>query len=157
MVSHNMDFTKKVAEVELVYKSDLQLTDRPKIKSSIDAYEIFYESWDMNKIEMQEQFSIMLLDNANTCLCVSTIATGSINSCMVDLRLAFAAALKARATSMILAHNHPSGNTTFSDNDKWLTRKFAEAGKILDIKILDHILITNSRHASLADEGLMPS
>lgn len=155
MASHNMDFTKKVAEVEISYKSKVPASDRPKIASSIDAYEIFYESWDMNKIEMQEQVSMMMLDNSNRCIGITKLATGGITGCLVDLRLAFVTALKARATGIILAHNHPSGNTSFSDADKTLTKKFAKAGELLDIKLLDHITITHNKHASMADQGIL--
>lgn len=150
------DFTK-VTEVQLVYHSKQKLEDRPVIKSSLDAYELLFNTWDDGKLELQEQFKIVLLDRKNSVLGVSTIAWGGISECAVDLRLAFATALKARATGMILAHNHPSGNKTFSDSDKSLTRKFAEAGKVLDISILDHIVLTRNTYSSMSDDGYMPT
>lgn len=156
MTTHQMDNLYKVTEVQLVYRNKLKVSDRPRIKSSLDAFELLSEAWDYDKIELQEEFKVLLLDRKNSCLGVSQVSTGGITACMVDLRLVFAAALKARATGLILAHNHPSGNTTFSDNDKDLTKKFAEAGQVLDISILDHVVLTAEGYVSMADEGLMP-
>ncbi|WP_412476615.1 JAB domain-containing protein [Flavobacterium sp. TBRC 19031] len=147
----------KVAEVELIYKNRVKASERVQITSSLDAYEILINNWDKGKLELQEQFKIVLLDRKNSVLGISTIAWGGISECAVDLRLAFATALKARATAMILAHNHPSGNTAFSDSDKSMTRKFAEAGKVLDISILDHIVVTNDGYSSMSDNGYMPA
>jgi DNA repair protein RadC len=82
---HNMDFTLKVTEVELIYRNRLKLSERPHINGSLSAWEIFLENWDMNKIELQEQFSIMLLDNKNSCLGISNIAKGGITACALPL------------------------------------------------------------------------
>lgn len=156
MTSHQMDNLYKVTEVQLTYKNKLKVADRPHIRSSLDAYELLAEAWDDDKIELQEEFKVLLLDRKNACLGVTQVSSGGITACMVDLRLVFATALKARATGLILAHNHPSGNTTFSDNDKDLTRKFTEAGHFLDISILDHVVLTAEGYVSMADEGLLP-
>jgi len=147
----------KVTEVELIYRNKIKSSERPTVRISNDAYDILYKSWDMNKIELQEQFKIMLLDRKNSCLGISTLATGGISGCLVDLKLAFATALKSRASCIILAHNHPSGNTTPSEADKNITQQFAEAGKLLDLKVLDHLIITKEGYTSFADEGLIPS
>jgi len=68
MPAHNMDFTAKIAEVESVYKSKVKAADRPKIHSSLDAYEILHETWDTNKLELQEQFRMIMLDRRNSVL-----------------------------------------------------------------------------------------
>src|SRR5882672_8490588 len=120
----------KVTEVELIYHNEIKPADRPTVGCANDAYDLLLKSWDMNKIELQEQFRIMLLDKRNACIGISTVALGGISSCLVDLRIAFATALKASASAMILAHNHPSGNKLPSENDKSLTAKFAAAGKL---------------------------
>lgn len=156
MTAHQMDNLYKVTEVQLVYKNKLKVSDRPRIKSSLDAFELLSEAWDYDRIELLEEFKVLLLDRKNSCLGVSQVSSGGITACMVDLRLVFATAIKSRATGIILAHNHPSGNTTFSDNDKDLTKKFAEAGQVLDISILDHVVLTAEGYVSMADEGLMP-
>lgn len=151
------DHFSKVAEIELVYKTKATAKERPLIRSSEEVYEVLYNSWDLNKLELQEQFRIVLLDRKHSCLGVSTIATGGMEGCLVDIRLAFAMALKAKASNIILAHNHPSGNKAFSKADKRLTAKFIEAGRLLDIPVLDHIIITKKGYASLADQGQMTS
>ena len=149
------DFSK-VTEVELVYRNKLPKEKRPQIFSSWDAYEVFDRAWDKGKIELQEQFKIMLLDRTNTCLGVSNISTGGVSECLVDGKILFATALKARANAIILAHNHPSGGKNFSDADINLTKKFCEAAKLLDISILDHIVMTADGYASMSDERKFP-
>jgi len=136
--------------------TEVEIEDRQQIFSSVDAYELFSLVWDYDKIELQEQFKIMLLDNKNTCLGIVSIAVGGINYCPVDAKLVFAAALKARATGIILAHNHPTGNLTFSVSDKTLIADFQEVAKILGISILDHLIITSHGYRSLSDDGVLP-
>ncbi|MFT3793665.1 JAB domain-containing protein [Flavobacterium sp.] len=151
------DGFNKVTEVELIYRNKMPQSEQRQICSSLDAYELLDSSWDKGKMELQEQFKIMLLDRKNSCLGVSLIATGGVSECMVDSKILFATALKARASGIILAHNHPSGAKKFSDADKSLTRKFAEAAKLLDINILDHLVLTADGYVSLSDQGEMPA
>lgn len=146
----------KVNEVEIVYRNTTPYQDRIQIKSSATAYEILLATWNANRLEMVEQFKILLLDQQNNCLGVSEIATGGTSSCLADLKVIYATALKARAASLILAHNHPSGNLTPSEADKILTRKLKEGGRLLDIAVLDHLIITPRNYMSFADDGLMP-
>lgn len=146
-----------IAEVELVYHNKKPSSERPKISGSADAYNALINTWDKNKLELQEQFRVLLLDQQNSCLGVSTIAMGGIADCMVDLKLVFALALKAHASAIILSHNHPSGNVKFSEADRRLTSQFQKAGELLQIKVLDHILVTKDGHLSMSDTGAMPS
>ncbi len=144
-----------VTEVELTYRNKIRATDRPKITKSSDAYDLFMRVWDMNKIQLLEQFKIMLLDRGNACMGISNVATGGVSACVVDPKIVFSTALKARASGLVLAHNHPSGNLKPSIEDKALTKKFMEAGKLLDIAILDHVIVTPHSFYSMADDGLM--
>jgi len=144
-----------VAEIELVYRSPTKPSERPKVMNSKDAYDILLSTWDMDKIELAEQFKILLLDRGSRCMGVSTLASGGITGCVADLSLAFATAIKARASSIIIAHNHPSGNLQQSVQDEKLTKKFSEAGKILDISVHDHLIVTREGYTSFADGGLM--
>ncbi len=144
-----------VAEIELVYKSKVKASERPKINSSKDAYDIFLQSWDDNKIEFVEQFKILLLNRGNKVLGVYEVSTGGVTGTVADPRLIFAAALKANACAIILAHNHPSSNLKPSNADEQLTFKMKEGGKFLDIQILDHIIICTDGYYSMADEGLI--
>lgn len=110
----------------------------------------------MNKIELLEQSMMLLLDRGNHCLGISKLATGGVSSCIVDPKVVFATALKSRASGIILAHNHPSGNLKPSSADENLTRKIAEGGRLLDISLLDHLIITPRGYYSFADEGFVP-
>lgn len=142
-----------VTEVELSYRNKVKAKDRPKVKGSSDAYEILKQAWDMNKIDLQEEFKILMLDRAGHCLGIASIASGSMSACVVDPKLIFVTALKAKSSSIILAHNHPSGNFNASDEDERLTRRLSEAGNLLEIAILDHLIMTSDGYKSMADDG----
>ena len=143
----------QVAEIQLTYRSNVKPSQRPKVNSSKDAFEIFSQSWDPNKIELMEQFKVMLLNRANKVLGIFDLSTGGVSGTVADPKLIFAAAIKANATSVILAHNHPSGNLKPSESDINLTLKVKEGGKLLEIAVLDHIIVTTEGHFSFADEG----
>jgi len=155
MSDENKTDLSVITEVDLIYRNKQKASDRPKIKSSQEVYDLLRKTWDENKIELLEQFKIVLLDRNNSCLGLATISSGGMSSCVVDLKIAFATALKAKATSIIIAHNHPSGNLQQSAADERLTTQFENAGKILDLPVLDHLIITKEGYTSLADIGLM--
>lgn len=152
-----MSKDNKITEIDIVYHNKKKASEQPRVVTSQEAYTLFSNAWDKGKIELQEQFKVMLLDRKNSCIGISTHTTGGLSGCLVDLRLVFAMALKARASSIIIAHNHPSGNAEVSEADKFLTQKFAEAGKLLDIKVLDHIVVNKEGYTSFSDKGIMPS
>lgn len=145
----------RVAEVELVYKTKVKASERPKITSSKDSYNLLLQCWDMDKIELQEQFKVMLLNRSNKVLGVYEVSSGGITGTVADPKLIFMAALKASACGIIISHNHPSGNLKPSRPDEELTKKIREAGRLLDIQVLDHIIITSEGYYSFADEGLL--
>ena len=145
----------QIAEVELIYKSKVKASERPKISHSRDAYVIFKGNWDENKIELQEQFKVMLLNRANKVLGIYEVSTGGMTGTVADPRLIFAAALKTSATSIMLVHNHPSGNLKPSKQDEELTYKIKEGAKLLDIVLLDHLIISNEGYLSMQDEGFI--
>lgn len=144
-----------VSEIELIYKTKVKNSQRPHIKSSKDAYRLALSAWDCNKIEFFEQFKVLLINNANKVLGIYEVSSGGITGTIVDLRLIFSAALKANATSLIMIHNHPSGNLTASEADKQITRKVKDAGVLLDIKLLDSLIITPESYYSFADQGAL--
>jgi len=143
------------SEVELIYKSKVKASERPTIQSSNDAYQILLKSWDEGKIEYVEQFAILLLNRANKVLGVYKVSSGGVTGTVADPKQIFTAALKANACSLVLSHNHPSGALKPSRQDEELTRKIKEAGSYLDIKVLDHLIVTNESYYSFADEGLL--
>ncbi|MFD2939695.1 JAB domain-containing protein [Flavobacterium notoginsengisoli] len=144
-----------VSEIELIYKTKIKNSERPQIKSSKDAYKLVLSAWDHNKIEFFEQFKVLLLNQAHKALGIYEISSGGIAGTVVDIRLIFSSALKANATSLMMIHNHPSGNLTASEADKQITRKVKEAGRLLDITLLDSLIITTESYYSFADEGAL--
>jgi DNA repair protein RadC len=145
----------EIAEVELVYKSNIKASMRPALSSSNDVYELFLQSWDKNKIELQEQFKMLMLNRANKVVGIFKVSSGGVTGTIADPKLIFMAALKANACMIILAHNHPSCNLKPSKADHDLTEKIKQGGRLLDIKVLDHLIITTEGFYSFADEGLM--
>lgn len=155
MQQHEIKSLFSVAEVELVYRNPVRPADRLKITDSRSAFDILIHAWDLNKIDMVEHFNILLLNRAHHCIGFSHIATGGISSCAVDPKIVFAMALKANASAIILAHNHPSGNLLPSKSDETLTKKFVEAGHFLDLPVVDHLIVTPLKYYSFAEEGLL--
>lgn len=145
-----------ITEVELIYRNKIKKSDRPKVKTSRDAYNLFIQSWDHNKIDLLEEFKILLLDRNNACMGISNIAQGGVSACIVDPKIIFSTALKAKASGIILAHNHPSGNLNPSQNDLDLTAKLSSGAKLLEMAILDHLIVTDFGYHSMSDEGTMP-
>jgi DNA repair protein RadC len=146
----------KVTEIELIYRSKVKASERPEIKNSTDAYRLFLQQWNLDKLELQEQFKVMLLTRAHRVLGIYEQSTGGSNNTAIDPKLVFVAALKANAGSIILvAHNHPSGRLYPSHQDIEITRKLKAIGVLLDISVMDHLIITNEGYYSFADEGLL--
>ena len=101
-----------------------------------------------------EEFWILYLNNSNKVISKSQLSKGGITGTLVDVRLVFKTALETGATSLILCHNHPSGALTPSDADKQITRKVKMAGESLEIKVLDHLIVTENHYFSFVDEGI---
>jgi DNA repair protein RadC len=149
-------FKQNISEISLVYKNKVKASERPKISTSKDAHQLFRDNWDDMTINLYEEFKVLLVDNANRCMGIAKLSQGGMTSTTVDIRLIFALALKARCTGLILGHNHPSGNTKPSISDIELTQKIMQAGRVLDIQVLDHLIITEDKYLSMADRGLNP-
>ncbi|MBK7134479.1 MAG: JAB domain-containing protein [Bacteroidales bacterium] len=144
-----------VAEVTLTYVTKVKPSERLVVKCSRDAHKIFFDSWNQNTIEHKETFKMLLLNRANKVLGITTISEGGLSGTVTDVRLIFQYAIKANASGIIVAHNHPSGNANPSESDLKITNKIKEAGNLLDIQLLDHIILTPERdlYRSFADEG----
>ena len=153
--SMNQTEWTEIAEVELVYKSNVTASQRPTLTSSNDVYELFLQTWNKNRIEFQEQFKILLLNRANRVVGIYEVSSGGVAGTVADPKLIFGVALKANACSVILVHNHPSDNLKPSNADKMLTEKIKQGGKLLDISVLDHLIISPEGYYSFADEGLI--
>lgn len=125
---------------------------RPQIRTSEDAHKIISNTI---KDLHYEEFWIILLNRANEVIGKKEISKGGVSGTVVDAKLVFNAALKVLASSIILCHNHPSGNLKPSQADIDLTRKIKAAGKTLDISVLDHLIVSEKGFYSFADEGIM--
>lgn len=125
----------------------------PKIISSRDIYELLTPNW--VDIDYCESFYVVLINRGNLVLGVKKISTGSVSGTVADPKKIFQTALKANASAVILCHNHPSGSCQPSANDKTITQKCVEAGKFLDLPVMDHIIMTRNEYFSFAEEGLL--
>ena len=126
--------------------------EKPSIKNSQIAYECFYAH--LSDLD-HEQFWIMLLNNANKVIKLEKIGVGGMTGTTADPKKIFKCAIENNAASVMLCHNHPSGNVIPSNADKQITNNLIKAGAFLEIKILDHIIIGNDNYFSFADEGLL--
>ena len=145
-----------VAEITLSYYPDINLKDREKINCSRDAETLFRENWNDAQIGFIEEFKVMLLNRSNRVLGISSISKGGVTGTVADPKVIFALALKGVASGIIVAHNHPSGNLKPSHADIKLTEKLSDAGRLLDIVLLDHLILTSDSYTSFSDEGLIP-
>ncbi|WP_298342219.1 JAB domain-containing protein [uncultured Algibacter sp.] len=142
-----------ISEIQVSYTNANK--ERLQIKNSIDSHRLFFSCWSMKTIELQEEAKVLLLNRNNQVLGVYPLSKGGVSGTVIDAKLVFGVALKCSASNIIIAHNHPSGNLKPSEADKNITKKLIEAGKFLDIKLLDHLIITRSAYFSFADELLM--
>lgn len=129
-----------------------ETSKRDKIISSKDIF-------DLMRADFQdlphEEFHILLLNRTNIVIRKEKISTGGISATVVDPKLIFKSALEHRASSLVLSHNHPSGNLKPSNEDISLTKNIKEAGMLLQIPVLDHLIISDTTYFSFADEGMM--
>ena len=111
--------------------------------------------WDKNTIELREEFIVLYLNASHAVLGWTKIATGGISHVFIDPRLVFGIAVQVAASAIIVAHNHPTGNLSPSPDDRATTNKLKQAGEILGIRLLDHLIITKDQFYSFArhEEG----
>lgn len=155
MKNQVVEKSQNLAEVELIYKSKIKAADRATVKSSNDVFEYLKGVYDENRVEHIEEFVIVLCNTRLQVLGWVKPFTGGIAGTVVDVRVIMQAALKANASSIFISHNHPSGGLVPSEQDKSITKKIAEAGKILDVRLNDHIIYTPDGYYSFSDEGML--
>jgi len=145
--------TDLIAEVQISYSSHVKAKDRMKVtgsKDAADAFRIFWPAY-----EHIEFSYLLMLNRQNQILGYHQLSKGGMTGAVVDVRVIFQVALKSSSTSIILGHNHPSGNLDVSDADRKITNQIKQAGVILDIPLLDHLILTIDSYLSMADEGLL--
>tara|TARA_R110001592_G_scaffold6645_7_gene35792 strand:- start:4047 stop:4733 length:687 start_codon:yes stop_codon:yes gene_type:complete len=142
-----------ITGLELGKRRQLEIAlEKSKITSSKDGFNIMQPI--IGDLE-HEEFWVLFLNNSNKVLAKNQISKGGLTATIVDVRLLFKQALELTSVAMIVCHNHPSGKLEPSNADKQLTQKIKQAGTTLDIKLLDHLIITEKAYFSFADEGLL--
>ncbi|MFO7658326.1 MAG: DNA repair protein RadC [Bacteroidales bacterium] len=140
-----------VAALELGKRRKLaEITDKPSVKSSRDVYDIFHP---LLADLPYEEFWILLLNRSNRVVSKIKISQGGVAGTVIDNRLILKTAIENLASSIILCHNHPSGNLNPSEADTDITKKLKVAAEYMDIKLLDHIIVSDHAYFSFADEG----
>ncbi|MFI5164310.1 MAG: DNA repair protein RadC [Bacteroidia bacterium] len=142
-----------VAALELGRRrKETETLKREKITSSKDIFENFQSQFmDLP----HEEFHVLLLNRSNTIIRKEFVSRGGVSGTVVDPKIIFKIALEHLASSIILCHNHPSGNLSPSAEDIHLTKKIKEAGTLLEIPVLDHVIFSDTCYFSFADEGMM--
>lgn len=131
-------------------RKDVKSNMKPQIKSSADAYDII-----RNRLENleTEEFWIIVLSRANRVISLEQISSGGTTATVVEPKVVMKRALDHLASGIILVHNHPSGNLNPSTQDDTLTHKLVEAGKLLEINVMDHLIVTSDSYYSYSDQG----
>lgn len=142
-----------ITALELGKRRQLEIAlEKPKITSSKDAFHLMQPV--IGDLE-HEEFWVLFLNNSNKVLAKHQVSKGGLTATVVDVRLLFKRALEMASVGIIVCHNHPSGKLNPSIADKDLTQKINQAGVTLDIKLLDHLIVTEKAYFSFADEGLI--
>ena len=145
----NIDY--KVGEVKLSYKPKFK--NQQKVTCSEDAYRYMLSTYKKGTICYKEYFKVLFLNQAKQVLGYTLISEGGITETSVDVRVILQAALLTNSVAIILAHNHPSGNTKPSRQDMEITKQVKDAARLMRITVLDHLILTDAGYYSFADEG----
>lgn len=142
-----------VAAMELGRRrKESETEEKPKISGSKDAFEMI--KGDLMDLP-HEEFWVMLFNRANRLIKKKRISEGGVSGTVADPKIIFRLALEELASGIIVVHNHPSGNLTASQSDISLTKKLKEAGKVIEVQLLDHLIIAGQKYFSFADEGIL--
>lgn len=142
-----------VSEISVSYSPTYKR--KIKITGTTVAHNALRKMWDVRLMNVQEQFCVLFLNNANEVVGFRCLSSGSLTASLVDLKILFGLACKSLSSGIIIGHNHPSGNCKPSPGDIDVTRRIKEAGKMLDVKLLDHIILTNNDYYSFNDNNLI--
>lgn len=140
-------------KISLKYKS--KKTELKTISGTDDAAEVARMCFDADTMDWTESFIVIALNNANKVLGFYKVSSGGVTATIADPKVIFQFALLSNASHIIIAHNHPSGNLQPSNADKQITEKIANAAKLLDMRLLDHIIVTDESYYSFEKAGLL--
>lgn len=144
-----------MSEIKAVYRSRTRIRERKQILNEQTATDYIRTIWNKDTLELTEDFVIVCLNTANHAIGWVKVSSGGLDAARVDPRVVFALALQVGASALILAHNHPSGEVVPSPEDKIVTKRLTDAGALLQIRVLDHIIIGKDTAFSFADHGLI--
>lgn len=144
-----------MCEMTIGYRLKLPVSQMPQISNSTDVVRYLRDIWNEDQIQYREEFYIVCVTRSQKVIGWVNVSKGGVAGTIADPKIIFQHALKSNSSGILLCHNHPSGNTKPSQQDIDLTDKLIKAGKLLDIKILDHIILTDSEYLSMAEDGIM--
>lgn len=142
-------------KISVSFDKVLKKSELIKISSSNDAYQVFKRVFNADTFDWCEEVIMLCMNNSNKVVGFYKVSSGGMTGTVIDVRMIFTTALQCLATGIIIAHNHPSGTLQPSEADKAITKKIREAGKFLDINILDHLIITDESYFSFLDDGIL--
>jgi DNA repair protein RadC len=142
-------------KISLSFDKKVKKSELRTITGAESCVDVLREVFNKDTFDWTEEVVMLCLNRANKVVGFYKVSSGGLSSCILDPRVIFTIALNCGATSIILSHNHPSGNTTPSVQDKDITKKIKEAGKLLDIGLLDHIILTDDSYYSFMEEGIL--
>lgn len=143
-----------IDEIQITYKRSPN-KENVKISSSMEAEFYLRKHWNLETIDLFEEFKMIVLNHANEALGIYSVSKGGVNSTIVEIKHILYIALKTNSTGIIIAHNHPSGNLKPSESDKKITAKIKESSRIMDLELLDHIILSRNAYFSFKDEGML--
>jgi DNA repair protein RadC len=144
-----------LSEIAIRYQPKVPAIQRPQINCADDAYQQFLQILDDSQLSIREEAEVLFISRSNRVIGGYKLSSGGISGTVVDTRLILGIALKCLASSIIIAHTHPSGETTPSNADRLLTTKLKEAAGLMEIKLMDHLVISSTGYLSFADDGLL--
>ena len=141
-----------IPEITVCYKDSVKASERFRVLNSADTAKILAVAFN-DCMQHHEEVNVLYLNKANRVLGISNVAKGGIENVTVDIKIILQTALKASASAIIVSHNHPSGNLTPSQIDLDLTKRIKTGCDVIDVKLIDHVIITDEAYYSFADEG----
>jgi len=143
-------------EIRITFSPNMKASQRPVVTCSADAVPLFRQHWDENFYELREEVRMILLNTRGRVLGIFTLSVGGPTRTVLDETMVFLLAVRTPGTrSIILAHNHPGGDTKPSHQDIQTTIQIKAGAALLGLKLLDHYILTAESYLSMADEGLM--
>lgn len=141
-------------EIKVSYRNSAIVTDQTRINTSRDADAVFRNIWADN-MDFCESFYLLCLNRNNRVIGWIMLSQGGLCGTVVDVRHLFSIALKTNSAGVVVAHNHPSGALSPSNHDNEITQKIKQAGKLLDVPLIDHLILTSEGFYSFSDEGAL--